>query len=54
MQERIAKSGISQSVGQAVRAKPHNLRFRQKQVIVLVIIMLIDMNVDAYVDTADD
>jgi len=42
------------SVGQAANAKPHNLRLRQKQVIVLDIAMLIDMNADAYVHAADD
>ena len=41
-------------MGQAAKAKPHNLRLRQKQVVVLEIVMLIDMNADAYVDAADD
>ena len=41
-------------MGQAAKAKPHSLRLRQKQVIVLEIAMLIDMNADAYVDAADD
>ena len=54
MQEQFATSGTSQSVGQAAKAKPHNLRLRQKQVVVLEIVMLIDMNADAYVDAADD
>ena len=54
MQERFATSGTSQSVGQAAKAKPHNLRLRKKQVIELEIPMLIDMSADAYVDAADD
>ena len=41
-------------MGQAAEAKPHNLRRRQKQVVVIEIVMLIDMNAGAYVDAADD
>ena len=33
--------------------KPHSLRLRKKHVIMLVIVMLIDMNADAFVDAAE-